>query len=81
MINNNLAQYSFYLIFDQNIITIEAFVHFNRKYWNYENFGAKQNFTCVLKFINERGEVIYIELEAINSPKFYWTPNKKLVFN
>jgi hypothetical protein len=49
IINNNLAQYSAYLIVDQNSVTIEVFVHLNRKYVNYEHFGSKENFTCVLK--------------------------------
>jgi hypothetical protein len=81
VINNNLAQYSAYLIVNQNNVTIEAFVHLNRKYVNYEHFGSKENFTCVLKLQNGERNEDFIELEAIESPKFYWIKNKKLIFN
>jgi hypothetical protein len=81
VINNNLAQYSAYLIVDQNNVTIEAFVHFNRKFMDYEHFGRKENFTCVLKLKTWEEKEDFIELEAVDSPKFYWNKNKKLIFN
>ena len=83
MINNNLAQYSAYLIIDHTSITIEAFVQFYNKYVNYEHFGSKENFTCVLKLLsyNDKMDDTFIELEAVDSPKFYWIINKKLIFN
>ena len=87
LINNNLAQYSSYLIVDQDELTqkkiyrIEAIVHFNYKY--IKDFGGKENFTCVLKLLahDTRQEDIVIELEATDSPKFYWNENKKLIYN
>jgi hypothetical protein len=83
MINNNLAQYSVYLIVHLTSITIEAFVQFNNLYVNYKHFGSKENFTCVLKLLsdNDRIDDTFIELEPIDSPKFYWIINKKLIFN
>ena len=87
MINNNLAQYSSYLIVDQDELTkkriyrIEVFVHFNYKF--IKDFGEKENFTCVLKLLSsgKRQQDILMELEAIDSPKFYWKDNKKLIYN
>ena len=87
LINNNLAQYSSYLIVDQDELTqktiyrIEAIVHFNYKY--IKDFGGKENFTCVLKLLGHgnRQEDIVIELEATDSPKLYWNDNKKLIYN
>ena len=69
------------MIVDQNIITVEAFVHLSRKYVNYEYFGSKENFIFVVKWNNERIDDVLIELEPIDSPKFNWIPNKKLIFN
>ena len=81
MINNNLAQYSAYVIVYQNNITIEAFVYLNPKYVKY--FGDKENFTCVLKLLScdDRKNDAIIELEAVDSPKFFWNRSKKLIFN
>ena len=87
MINNNLAQYSSYLIVDQDenlkrsIYRIESIIQLNYKYINY--FGEKENFTCVLKLLPcaERTEDVYVELDAFDSPKFYWDNNKKLIYN
>ena len=87
LINNNLAQYSSYLIVDQDELTkktiyrIEAIVHFNYKY--IKDFGGKENFTFVLKLLGHgnRQEDIVIELEATDSPKLYWNDNKKLIYN
>jgi hypothetical protein len=81
VINNNLAQYSAYLIVNQNNVTIEAFVQYNHKYVNYEHFGSKENFTCVLKLQNGEGNEDFIELETVDSPKFFKPKNKKLIFN
>ena len=87
VVNNNLAQYSSYLFIDQYELTgkinyrIEAIIHFNYKY--IKTFGMKENFTCVLKLIANDGrkEEKLIELEAVDSPKFYWNVNKKIIFN
>ena len=85
MINNNLIQYSSYLISDQdsnqNKYTIETFVHFNQKY--IKKFGDEKNFTCILKLLpyGDRKEDIFYEFEADDSPNFYWNENKKIIYN
>ena len=83
MINNNLAQYSSYLIVDEKNITIEAFVHFNRKQSRYEKFDGKENFSCLLKLLpyGDRQDEEDVELEVFEFPKFYWNHyNRKLIF-
>ena len=79
LINNNLAQYSSYIIIDKEYnetrYRIEAFVQFNDNYVKY--FGSKENFSCVIKLRRE-----IIEVAANDSPRFYWeNDNKKLIFN
>ena len=87
LINNNLAQYSSYIIIDKDenkkntLYRIEALVQFNYKY--IKNFGSKDNFKCVLKlikFINGNMTEEFLEIEASESPKFYWNSNKKFIF-
>ena len=87
VINNNLAQYSSYLIIDQDeksgkeIYKVEALVHFQYKY--VKDFSGKENFICVLKLLSygDRKEELVYELEAFDSPKFYFNENKKLIYN
>ena len=90
MINNNLIQYSSYLINDRideynnsksNLYTIEVFVHFNKKY--IKSFGQKENFKCVCKLNanGESNEKFQFEFEAVESPSFYWNDNKKIICN
>ena len=75
MQNNNLMQYSAYLIIDsKNEAKIEAFIQFNHKYE--KNFENKSDFICLMKF-NDK----IIELETVETPKFYWNDNKKFIFN
>ena len=82
IINNNLAQYSSYLIIDQNEVTnekiyrVESLVHF--KTINSEKYKEMKNFICILRSIN--GEILS-ELEPSESPKFYWNENRKLIYN
>ena len=79
VINNNIAQYSSYLIIDQNRITIEAFVYYNKKYFRNHEFGDKENFICVVKFLLHDEDVF--EFEAVYTPKFYMNMNRKLVYD
>ena len=88
MINNNIAQYSSYIIIDKDkskntICTIETFIQLDHRYLN--NYGEKENFKCLLKIVenvnNSIVEEEVIELEVSESPKFNWNFNKKLIFN
>ena len=81
IINNNLAQYSSYLIVDQNNVTIEAYVHYNERYLKNTEFGGKENFTCVLRFLLNNNDDAIFELKAVDSPRFLWNFNKKLIYN
>ena len=84
MINKNIAQYSSYLIIDEeslkvNSYKIEAFIHLNHKYIH--SFGGKENFKCLAKIedtINRKEEIL--ELEAVDAPDVFWKNNRKLVF-
>ena len=80
MINNNLAQYSSYVIIDKDsrnktIYTIEGFVQLNLKY--VKKFGTKKDFLCLVKFLNNINETI--ELEVTHWPKFKWDYNRKII--
>ena len=87
LINNNLAQYSAYLIvdkdkFDKRVYRIEVFVQFNKKYVT-ENYKLSNNdFKCVVKLLghNETTKDEIVEIEVLESPSFYWQENKKLIF-
>ncbi len=81
VINNNLAQYSSYLIVDQNQITIEAFVHYISIFMNRNQFGGKENFVCVIRYLLNDNDDGVFELEAVDSPKFVWNYNQKLIYN
>ena len=72
VINGNVAQYSSYIILDQQTHRIEALVQLNKK-----KFDVKENFMCIVKLANDS----IIELEAVDSIKFYYKSNVKLVFN
>ena len=81
LINNNLAQYSSYLIEDQingdGEIRAEVFVQFKFKYkLNYEN---NDDFRCLVKLIQHQSEEV-IELQPAYVPRFYWNLNKKFIF-
>ena len=78
VINNNIAQYSSYIIVskDEETYRVETLVKLNNK--RVENFGGKENFTCFLKRI-DNSEII-ANLEAYDSPKFTSNSNKKLLF-
>ena len=66
MVNNNIAQYSSYIIIgedDLNNLTyrVVTFIHYNFK--NVKDFGKKENFLCLLKSTtNEK----IIEIEAFH---------------
>ena len=83
LINNNVAQYSSYIIQDsaiQDVNKIEAIVHFTHRH--VKDFGSKENFTCILKVLSDDENADQImELDAFESPKFYWRDNKKLIYN
>jgi hypothetical protein len=85
LINNNLAQFSSYIIIDgkrETMYRIEALVQFNFKY--IKDFGPKNNFKCVLKLVQYKNGNLseeVLEIESTESPKFYWKLNKKLIFN
>ena len=81
LINNNLAQYSSYIMIEKDELNkttskIESFVMLNYKYIKY--FGGKENFTCVIKLIST-DEII--ELEASDSQNLSNNASKKLIFN
>ena len=85
LINNNVAQYSSFLVIDQDdsIKTeyrIEAYINLNYKY--VERFGPKENFICLIKFIdNLKMTEKIIEVESTesfrNSKEIYF---KKVFF-
>jgi hypothetical protein len=81
VINNNLAQYSTYLIPNDEEIRVEALVQFKFKY--IKSYEEKNDFTCVVKLIciqfNDESEET-LELKPLYTPKFYWNLNKKLIF-
>jgi hypothetical protein len=85
LINNNLAQFSSYLIIDEesintNIYKIEVFIHLNYKY--IADFGPKENFKCLVKIEgNTYKQVEIIELDIIDAPKLFWKNNKKFECN
>ena len=67
MINNNLAQYSSYILIDQNQITLEAIVHYLAIFIKKNQFGGNENFTCVLKYLlNSENDNVF-EMEAFDS--------------
>ena len=84
VINNNLAQFSSYIIIDgkkDGIYRIETLVQFNFKY--IKEFGPKENFKCVLKLVKYKNGNLseeVIEIKPTESPKFFWNVNKKLIF-
>ena len=88
LINNNLIQYSSYLIFDQEeqfsnrICTIEAFVFLNHNK-NIKKFGGMEKFACVLKLLHddETEKDVIFELEPTDSPKLSFREIKKLICN
>jgi hypothetical protein len=88
LINNNLAQYSAYLIVDKDIkhdrrfYRIEVFVQFNKKYVTEKGKLRNDDFKCVVKLLghNETVNDQIVEIEVFESPVFYWDENKKLIF-
>ena len=75
LINNNVAQYSTYIIVDRDDASnieyrIEAYITLNKKY--IKDFGEKENFKCLVKL--EAIEEV-IEIEAIDSIK-----NSKMLY-
>jgi hypothetical protein len=75
LINNNIIQYSSYIILgDDYEYRIEVFVQFNHYYVKY--FGKKENFYCLVK--NKEN---IMRLDANEMPKLQWNHlNAKLVF-
>ena len=84
LINNNLAQFSSYLIVDESSIKmnsykIEVFVHLNFKF--VRDFDEMDNFKCLVKIEETANdEMQIIELDTIDAPELFWKNNKKLVF-
>lgn len=78
LINNNVAQYSSYIIIDNNkenrIYRIEALIKINYKY--IRDDGEKENFSCLIKFPHR---VIQLDL-AIDSPQLTTNSVKKLIY-
>ena len=74
IINNNIAQYSSYLLENNEEIRAEIFIQYQLKYKiNYENIN---DYRCLVKLYEK-----VIEILPSYSPRFYWEINKKLVFN
>ena len=85
LVNNNLAQYSSYIIIDKNdqndtIYTIEVFVQLNVK--RVKKYGSMDNFTFVIKFLGNKHHLEEIvELKPTFSPVFHWNYNMKFILN
>ena len=80
IINNKVAQYSTFIVVDQDDLNkieyrIEAYIYLNYRY--VERFGPKENFLCLIKFINKinNSEKI-IEIESSESFR-----NSKMIYN
>jgi hypothetical protein len=76
IINNNIAQYSSYIIIDRTKIPnyrIEAFIKLNYKY--VLDYGDLNNFICLIKFSNK-----IIKLDTVDSPKITAKSVRKLVY-
>ena len=77
IINNNIAQYSSYLLENNEGIQAEIFIQYQLKYKiNYENIN---DYICLVKLVNLKKEET-IEIKPSYSPRFYWEINKKLIF-
>ena len=85
MVNNNVAQFSSYIIVDstKQAFEVEGYIQFNYKFRKATELEPKENFTCLLKMTNMKyyttSEEI-ISIEADRAPRMYWNPNKKLMF-
>ena len=81
LINNNLAQYSSYITIHENsfgviFYEIEVLVFFRKRMLITET--KLDDFLCVVKILDSNYQLI--EIDALDSPKFYMNSNKKLIF-
>ena len=81
--NNNIAQYSSYIIIDNdNTDTeyrVEVIIEYNVKY--IKDFGIDNNFVCILKYYISKSKVEIIELHPVDSVKINVWENRKFIFN
>ena len=87
VINNNIAQYSSYVVIDEDennnkFYKIEALIKFNyiTLIQSIKEFGSKENFTCLVKLLSEKNMEEVIEIEAVEMPKFGTDFAAKLIF-
>ena len=84
VINNNIAQYSSYIIVDRDDTNyeksyrIEALVKYNTNI--VKDFGGKINFTCLVQLFSTDGNEEIIELEAFEMPLLIGKLSAKLIF-
>ena len=82
--NNNIALYSSYIIVKgvnkQEIkYTIETIIEHNWK--NIKNFGTKDNFTCLVKYLDNDNNYEVIELQPYDTARINsYNQNRKLYF-
>jgi hypothetical protein len=80
IINNNVAQYSTFIVIDQDDMNkieyrIEAYIYLNYRY--IERFGPKENFLCMVKFLDKIKNIEKtIEIESSESDR-----NSKDIYN
>jgi hypothetical protein len=83
MINNNIAQYSSYIIVEDedqknnSIYRIETLVQYNFRH--IKNYGVKENYLCLVKSMHTNKN---IELDVHEFPRMVWPYyNRKIVFS
>ena len=85
IINNNVGQYSSYIVVDDKSIEYEKTIQtiivlLKLNYENVKNFGPKENFICLLNFVSTENEKRMFEIEVFEMPLMLNKYSVKFIF-